>query len=240
MTSAGAVASSAFAGFAPEAIQFLADLADHNDRAWFAPRKADYERLLKRPQEALCVALAERFAARGIPLLADPVKSPFRIYRDTRFSRDKSPYRRHLGASFPWAPDPGAPDARRVGGPGGYFHLEPGQIYVGGGMWHPDKDRLDAWRRLVDRDPGRVRAAIEDPAFVASFGGVSADGDHRLKRVPAGFPADHPEAELLRIKDVVFGRRLPDAVVASPELPDVIADAFVAAMPVLRLLASLA
>ena len=85
-----AVASPPFSGFSPEAIQFLADLAANNDRAWFQPRKADYERLLKEPLEALVAALAERFEARGIPLQADPKRSIFRIYRDTRFSKDKS------------------------------------------------------------------------------------------------------------------------------------------------------
>jgi len=91
-----------FTGFRPEAIQFLADLTANNDRAWFQPRKADYERLLKQPLEALCAALAERFEARGLPLTADPARSPFRIYRDVRFSRDKSPYKTNIGASFPW------------------------------------------------------------------------------------------------------------------------------------------
>ena len=81
-----------FTGFRPEAIQFLADLAMNNDRAWFQPRKAEYERLLKVPMEALVAALADRFERRGLPLLADPKSSPFRIYRDTRFSRDKSPH----------------------------------------------------------------------------------------------------------------------------------------------------
>src|SRR5580765_1155112 len=78
-----AVASPAFAGFRPEAIQFLADLAANNDRAWFQPRKAEFERLLKTPLEELCVALEAEFRARSIPLHADPAKSPFRIYRDT-------------------------------------------------------------------------------------------------------------------------------------------------------------
>jgi len=87
-----AIASARFTGFKPEAIQFLVDLAEHNDRAWFQPRKADYERLLKEPLEALVAALAERFAARNLPLQADPKKSIFRIYRDTRFSKDKSPH----------------------------------------------------------------------------------------------------------------------------------------------------
>ena len=81
-----------FTGFAPEATDFLAELAQNNDRAWFQPRKAEYERLLKGPMEALVAALAERFEARGIPLRADPKRSIFRIYRDTRFVRDKSPY----------------------------------------------------------------------------------------------------------------------------------------------------
>jgi uncharacterized protein (TIGR02453 family) len=84
--------AASFPGFSPDAIQFLADLALNNDRAWFTPRKAEYERLLKSPMEALVGALAERLEARQVPLLADPRRSPFRIYRDTRFSRDKSPY----------------------------------------------------------------------------------------------------------------------------------------------------
>src|SRR5712691_6349171 len=100
-----AATPSTFTGFRPEAIQFLVDLAANNDRAWFQPRKADYERLLKEPLEALCVALDEQFRARGIPLRADPAKSPFRIYRDVRFSKDKSPYKTNVGASFPWAGD---------------------------------------------------------------------------------------------------------------------------------------
>jgi uncharacterized protein (TIGR02453 family) len=86
-----AVDAPTFTGFRPDALQFLADLAEHNDRAWFQPRKAEYERLLKEPMEALVAALDERFAARGIPLQAGPKRAVFRIYRDTRFSKDKSP-----------------------------------------------------------------------------------------------------------------------------------------------------
>ena len=86
------IATRPFAGFTRDAIQFLADLAEHNDRAWFQPRKAEFERLLKTPLEELCVALDERFRARGVPLTADPGRSPFRIYRDVRFSKDKSPH----------------------------------------------------------------------------------------------------------------------------------------------------
>jgi len=232
-----------FAGFRPEAIQFMADLAVNNDRSWFQPRKADFERLLKEPMEQLVVAVGEQFRERGIPLLADPKRSPFRIYRDTRFSRDKSPYKTHLAATFPWI---GAAAAGGAGeraddsphGNGGYFNFQPGEMYVGGGMWMPEKTRLDAFRRAIVDDPDRVRDALEDPSFVTWYGS-GARSHEALKRVPPGLPADHPMADLFRWKDVVFGRRLSDDEVCSPELPVRLADGFGAAMPVFRFLATL-
>jgi len=224
-----ATATQPFTGFRPEAIQFLADLAANNERAWFQPRKADYEHLLKEPLEALCAALAERFEAKGIPLRADPARSPFRIYRDVRFSKDKSPYKTNVGASFPWAGD-------GEGSAGGYFHVAPGEVFVGGGMWHPEPARLDAFRRLVDTDPGRVHAVIDDPTFVATFGRVSGE---TLSRVPQGYGAQHPEADLLKLKGVVFMRQLSDADAASADLPDRLAETLLLGVPLLRLLASL-
>src|SRR5690349_701893 len=89
-------AATRFEGFTPDALQFLADLAANNDRAWFTPRKAEFDRLLKEPMEALCAALAQAFPRHGVPLTADPRRSPFRIHRDVRFSKDKSPYKTHL------------------------------------------------------------------------------------------------------------------------------------------------
>jgi len=219
----------AFTGFRPEAIQFLADLAENNDRAWFTPRKAEYELLLKRPLEALCVALDERFRARDMPLLGDPARSPFRIYRDVRFSKDKSPYKTNIGASFPWR-DGGA------GMPGGYFHLSPGDIFVGGGIWHPEPARLAAFRRLVDTDPERVHRVIDDPDYARTFGPLMGD---RLSRVPRGFRPDHPDAELLKLKDVGFGRPLADGDVESPALADLVVDTLVIGLPLLRMLAAM-
>lgn len=87
-----AVDTHTFTGFRPEAIDFLADLAQNNDRSWFQPRKGEFEALLKEPMEALVAALATTFEARRLPLQADPKRSIFRIYRDTRFSKDKSPH----------------------------------------------------------------------------------------------------------------------------------------------------
>jgi uncharacterized protein (TIGR02453 family) len=215
-------------GFSRDAVQFLVDLALHNERSWFQPRKGEYERLLKEPLEALCAALGERFEASGLPLRADPSRSPFRIYRDIRFSADKTPYKTHVSASFPWAGE--------GGGVGAYFHFQPGEMFAGGGMWHPEPAQLAAWRQAVDRDLGAVEAVLRSPGFVGTFGEVSGD---RLKRVPTGFAADHPAAELLKLKDVTFGRRLSDDEALSSGLPDLLVETFAAAIPLLGLLARL-
>lgn len=214
-----------FTGFQPAAIQFLADLAANNERAWFQPRKAEYERLLKEPLEGLCAALAERFAGAGVPLQADPHRSPFRIYRDVRFSKDKSPYKTHVAAGFPMT---------GAAGLGGYFSLGPGMILAGGGMHMPESTRLAAFRAAVAADPDRLRALLADAAFVDTFGSLAGD---RLSRVPAGYPKDHPAADLLRLKEAVFSRRLSDAEAFSPELPDLLARTFAASVPLLRYLA---
>lgn len=217
-----------FQGFRREALQFLVDLALNNERSWFQPRKGEYERLLKQPLEALCVALDGEFTARGIPLSADPGRSPFRIYRDVRFSRDKSPYKTHVSASFPWTGE--------GGGVGGYLHIESTEAFVGGGMWHPGPERIGAWRRSVLEQRDRVHAILDAPAFRGAFGSVSGD---RLKRAPTGFPADDPDVELLKLKDVTFGRPLSDAVLLSADLPGAIAETLAHATPLLRFLAGL-
>ena len=217
-----------FTGFSREALEFLAELAVNNDRAWFQPRKARYESLLKEPLSALCSAMAERFEAGRVPLRADPARSPFRIYRDVRFSADKSPYKTHVSASFPWVGE--------GGGVGAYFHLQPGEIFAGGGMWHPEPTQLAGWRSAVDTRLDTVRAVLDSPDFVATFGSVSGDS---LKRVPSGFTADNPGVELLKLKDVTFGRHLSDDDAASPNLPDILFETFVVAIPLLSLLAKL-
>jgi len=220
--------STGFTGFQREALRFLVELSLNNDRSWFQPRKADYETLLKDPLERLCTALDDEFRTRGIPLTADPARSPFRIYRDVRFSKDKSPYKTNVGASFPWIGE--------GGGVGGYFHLEPGKVFVGGGMWHPSPPRLAAWRSAVVTDRAGVHAAVEDSRFQATFRAV--DGD-RLKRAPKGFAPDDPDIELLKLKDVTFGRPMSDADLLAPDLPARVAEMLGDATPILRLLAGL-
>jgi uncharacterized protein (DUF2461 family) len=104
-------------------------------------------------------------------------------------------------------------------------------------MWAPEKPRLDAFRTAILDEPDRVRAALEDPAFLAEFGPVR--GHDTLKRVPPGLPPDHPMADMFRFKDVIFGHQLADDDIRSPELPDILADAYAAAVPVFRFLSTL-
>ena len=104
-------------------------------------------------------------------------------------------------------------------------------------MWHPEPARLKAFRQAVMDDPSAVRDVLDEPAFKHRFGAISGD---TLKRVPPGFPADHPEADLLKLKDMTFGQRLSDADVLSPGLPDVVAESLRDAVPFMRFLAKLA
>jgi uncharacterized protein (TIGR02453 family) len=231
-----------FTGFSPDAIQFLADLAQNNDRAWFQPRKATFDQLLREPMEAMIAALADELAARRVPIVADPKRSPFRIYRDTRFAKDKSPYKTHLGATFAWAGSMAGVEAggghdERAHGNGGYFHLQPGEMYVGGGMWRMDRPVLERFRAAVRDDAERVTAALEEPGFVAVWGEVRPHD--QLKRFPPGWPHDHPDAAKFLWKDVVFGQRLGDDEVLSADLPARLADRYAAAAPVFRFLQSL-
>ncbi len=226
-----------FTGFSPDAMQFLVDLAFNNERAWFQPRKADYERLLKEPLQAMCTDLAAELAQRGIPLRADSKASPFRIYRDTRFSKDKTPYKTNVAASFPWIGDGVATsDGQPERHGGGYFHLSPEGSYMGGGMWHPEPARLAAYRQQIDEHPDVALAALRDPGFGARFEPVHGE---EYKRIPTGYAPDHPNADLLKLKDVTFGRDLTSDEVFSADLPRILADDFAAAVPVMRWLASL-
>jgi uncharacterized protein (TIGR02453 family) len=234
----GTTLSAEFRGFGPGALKFLRGLARHNDREWFERHRPVYEAEVRDPLRALVEEMDVRLARVAPELVGDPRRSIFRIHRDVRFSKDKSPYKTNLGADFPYV-DEGAGGGEGDGphsGGGGYVHISPAESFVGGGMWHPEPVRLAAFRALVDKDPGRVTRAVEEPGFVARFGSVNGD---KLKRVPTGFPPDHPHAELLKLKDVTFGRSLALDEVFSAKLPDIIVDDFAAAMPVYRLLATL-
>ena len=200
------MASERGAAFTPDLFRFLRELKTHNDRAWFQANKARYEASVLQPAVRFVAAVGPGLARISRQIVADP--RPFggsvaRIYRDTRFSKDKSPYRTNVGIHFGHA-DAGNSDEHR---PGFYLHLQPGESWVASGIWRPSPPSLKRIRDAIVADPeawARVRKTC------APSGGES------YARVPAGYPKDHRFAEDLRRKDFFASRDFKDTEVTAP------------------------
>jgi len=177
----------------PKLFAFFRDLKKHNDRDWFAANKARYEQDVREPLLAFIDAFAEPLYGISPHFRAEAKKvggSLFRIYRDVRFSKDKSPYKTHAGIHLRHE------RARDVHTPGFYLHLEPANVFMGVGIWHPDTATARRIRGAILEDPeGWVKAC--GGAFAEQF---ALDGES-LKRPPAGVEADHPLVEDLKRKD---------------------------------------
>jgi uncharacterized protein (TIGR02453 family) len=209
--------------FPKEGLQFLRSLKRNNNRAWFNARKALYERAVKRPMEDFAAALAEDFA-RFAPEVQ--VKgSVFRIYRDTRFSKDKSPYKTHAAASF-------RPSAfGRHEGAGFYFHIAPDEVWIGGGLYMPLPEDLRAVRSHIAENHEAFADIISNRRFKRLFGSVTGES---LSRVPRGFPSNHPVAEFLMLKQYLAGRDVaPDAAV-KPDFYKLLVETFETMAPFIR------
>jgi uncharacterized protein (TIGR02453 family) len=182
--------------FTPETFRFLAELAANNRRDWFAEHRARYEAVVRAPALAYVEAMAPYLAAMSphVPAVAGGRScSLMRVHRDTRFSRDKRPYKAHIGMHFRHTL------GRDIHAPGFYVHLAPDEAFVAAGIWHPDAAALAAMRTAIDRHPRRWRTARDDAGFVRSF----ALGGESLKRMPRGYAPSHPLAEDLRRKDYI-------------------------------------
>jgi uncharacterized protein (TIGR02453 family) len=174
--------------FSPQLFAFLRELKEHNEREWFNANKDRYERLLKEPSLAFVEDVGYRLPQVAPQLTADS-RSVFRIYRDTRFAKDKSPYKTHVGIYFRHSRSAEADTA------GLYLHLEPGNVFLGAGIWHPGSPALKRIRDALVARPDAWRAAIEAVEPVWRL----ADGE-ALKRAPAGYRPDHPLIEDIKRK----------------------------------------
>jgi uncharacterized protein (TIGR02453 family) len=214
--------------FSPELFAFLRELADHNDREWFAENKARYVENVQEPAISF-VADFERSLARISPNFradARPVGgSLFRIQRDIRFSKDKTPYKTHTGIHFRHR------SAGDVHAPGFYLHLEPGTVFAAAGIWHPDTAAQRAIRDAIAGDPAGWKRATGGK-FAATY---QLTGDS-LKRPPPGYPADHPLIEVLKRKDFVCETPLTEGTVTGPGFLQEYARLCRTAVPFLRFL----
>ena len=215
-----------FPGFSDEALQFLRDLKANNERDWFKPRKPTYDDDVRDPMRMLVADLSRRFAAEDIPLSGDPARSVFRIYRDTRFSKNKNPYKTNVAAALH--------RGSRKGAPGGlYVHVEPENCFLSSGYWQMDTKLLRRWRERLVADPDgwqEIAARAEADGVTLGSGPTST-----LKRMPRGFSdyVDSPVAEALRWRGATLTLDVPDEAVQSPAFADRVVAFAKASMPFL-------
>ena len=200
--------SSRFPGFPPEALQFFRGLARHNNREWFQPRKAIFDEQVKQPMRELVEALNGAMKSFAPEYATDPDKAIYRIYRDTRFSKDKTPYKDHIAASF----------YRRGTGPhkyGGYYmQISHKEVAVGGGVYMPEPHVLLAIREHIAANHQKLRKILAAPAVRRSLGEMQGE---QLARVPKGFLATHPAADLLRFKSLFLYVNLAPELATTPQ-----------------------
>jgi uncharacterized protein (TIGR02453 family) len=226
---------SAFAGFAPEALTFLRGLKKHNRKPWFEARRPVYERAILEPLRQLADELDVQFARVAPEFVAPRKRALFRIHRDVRFSRDKSPYKAHA-ALWVFHRDAGRGVGREAhGGAGFYFHLEPGGSAVAAGYWMPPRPALNVIRERIVEDQRTFERIVRGPQFRRRFGGLTTDEPGiRLTRVPRGFTPEHPAADWLRFNSFTASRDLSDAEALSPKLvPNIMTD-YAALLPLVR------
>ena len=188
--------------FTPESFAFLRELRENNNREWFAQNKQRYEREVRDPALRFISDFGPHLSRIAPRLVADPRRSMFRIYRDTRFSRDKSPYKTHVGIHFFREKSKAAASV-----PGFYLHISPGECFAAAGIWHPDPGSLAKMRQsIAAKSPDWMRIKKSK---------LSIEGGS-LKRPPRGFAADHPLIDDLKRTDFVTSVRLKESDLTSP------------------------
>jgi uncharacterized protein (TIGR02453 family) len=217
-------ATTGFQGFGPQALDFFKGLAFHQSKEWFLEHKALYERDVKGPLTLLIADLTAEFAARGIPLAGQGERSIFRIHRDIRFSKDKSPYKTHAGATL-------TRDGTKISPGLFYIHIAPGGSFAAAGFYHPDPQALAAIRLAIASESGRwlrLEQTLEGAGLVLSR-------EDRVTRVPRGFHAGESTeiAEALKLKSFIVRQPLAHESVFQPKLIRELTEFAEAARPLL-------
>ena len=214
-----------FEGIPPAGLRFLKQLKKNNDRDWFVPRKSEYERVLKEPMLALIEDIG-RGLAKVAPEIRVSPRSLLRIYRDVRFSKNKDPYKTNIAATFDMAGYP-----KGVSSPGLYLSIEPGDVFIGGGLYMPDSRQLKRIRYSIETKSDSFLSIVENRAFKKRFGALQGE---TLKRAPAGYSPDHPMIEHLKRKHFFVGQSFPDTACTKPGFAKEVVEAYVRIMPLAR------
>ncbi|PGH03819.1 hypothetical protein AJ80_08632 [Polytolypa hystricis UAMH7299] len=214
----------------PNTLLFLKDLKENNEREWLKAHDADY-RTAKKDWETFVVALTQKIIEEDSTIPELPIKDVvYRIYRDVRFSNDPTPYKPFFAAAW-------SRDGRKGAYAAYYLHLEPGQCHVSSGLWDPDAPRLALMRDEIHQDPDALKSVLLDRNIRREiFNGIRNDENEAvkafasqnkakaLKTKPKGYNADHPDVQLLRLRNFTMGKKLGDSDFLGPEAQDLIAD----------------
>jgi len=209
--------------FTPDALKFLRNLARHNDREWFTPRKPQFEALLRQPTLAIVRRITDAMLDFAPNHVRPAEKSVFRIYRDTRFSHDKRPYKTHVAA---WWSHQGL---EKTSGAGYYFHVSPREVIVAAGAYMPEKEQLAAIRHWLLDHHAEFRKLLARPAIKKAF--TEFEGN-ALTRPPKGFPCDHPALDLVRCRQWGLSATLPPEAALDPKFAATVIRYFKLAAPV--------
>jgi uncharacterized protein (TIGR02453 family) len=213
--------------FTVDTLTFLRALKRNNRREWFNSRRERYEAVVRQPMTEVIEQLAADFADMAPELVANPKSSMYRVYRDTRFSEDKTPYKVHAAAVFP---PRGLPKHE---GAGLYFHISPDELWIGGGMYSPQTPQLYAVREHIAANLAPFRAIVESRGFRKHIGALEGE---RLQRVPRPFPKDHAAAEYLKFRQFLAGAGFPPVLATSPKFYGTLLTVFRQVVPLIRFL----
>ena len=199
----------------PQTVEFLKQLIDNNNREWFQANKATYD-TARENVIAFTGELIKQLHTidPGIDEALDPKKSVMRIYRDIRFSKNKTPYKNNFGISIPSS-------GLRLGGVEYYLHLTPGNSFIAGGYWMPEAEHLKAIRQEIDYNGHDLKTIIDEPEFKKLFGDFRQQ--EKLKTVPKGYDADNENIELLKLKSFIVSHPLKDSILVKPGAVEYIA-----------------
>jgi uncharacterized protein (TIGR02453 family) len=219
-----------FKGLPKDFFVFFKELAKNNERAWFEANKQRYKDVVVAPLSDFMAAMAPRVAKISKHIVVDPRPnggSMFRIYRDVRFAKDKSPYKTNAGCHFRHAL---GKDAHV---PGYYVHFAPDEVFFGGGIWMPEPDALAKVRRAIAGDAKAWKKVVEDKTFAKAFKGIEGE---TLSRPPKGFDPEHAYIGDIKRKSFFAMHESSAKVAQSPALLDEVESAFKAAKPLMKFL----
>ena len=204
-----------FNGFDKGFLEFLQNLKQNNTKDWFAKNKNYYDKHIKSSCKNLVYDLGNYFYSNHLPYVADDKISLFRIHRDVRFSPNKDPYKTNIGLYFPFSFNPAL--AKKSTSIGLYLHFEPNNCFVAGGYYMPEPAELKQFRTRIYEDFEEFDSIINSEIFKSHFTDIMKMTEP-LKKVPLGFPKEHPSVEYLKIKDLSFTAVIPENIIYSTEL----------------------